>query len=154
MQFTSVRMWGSRVMALAWSHSQPVDPLFPKKKKKLAGVLVISVWLAWWCVRLLFVAGAYDDEEAAARAYDLAALKYWGPDTILNFPVGKFTPLHIPTACCCTVAVSRVDQQHTALPLSVCMCVRQCVPWWMDLRLEFPAPPASSIRSWATSWSP
>ncbi|KAM0908559.1 hypothetical protein ACQ4PT_015379 [Festuca glaucescens] len=33
--------------------------------------------------------GAYDEEEAAARAYDLAALKYWGSDTILNFPVGK-----------------------------------------------------------------
>lgn len=31
--------------------------------------------------------GAYDDEEAAAHAYDLAALKYWGQDTILNFPV-------------------------------------------------------------------
>ncbi|KAJ8505507.1 hypothetical protein OPV22_006393 [Ensete ventricosum] len=30
--------------------------------------------------------GAYDDEEAAAHAYDLAALKYWGHDTILNFP--------------------------------------------------------------------
>ncbi|KAK8952863.1 AP2-like ethylene-responsive transcription factor [Platanthera guangdongensis] len=29
--------------------------------------------------------GAYDDEEAAARAYDLAALKYWGQETILNF---------------------------------------------------------------------
>ncbi|KAK4394513.1 AP2-like ethylene-responsive transcription factor [Sesamum angolense] len=29
---------------------------------------------------------AYDDEEAAAHAYDLAALKYWGQDTILNFP--------------------------------------------------------------------
>lgn len=31
--------------------------------------------------------GAYDDEETAARAYDLAALKYWGPQTTLNFPV-------------------------------------------------------------------
>ncbi|KAL0363707.1 UNVERIFIED_CONTAM: AP2-like ethylene-responsive transcription factor [Sesamum calycinum] len=30
--------------------------------------------------------GAYDDEEAAARAYDLAALKYWGPGTLINFP--------------------------------------------------------------------
>lgn len=33
--------------------------------------------------------GAYNDEEAAARAYDLAALKYWGQDTILNFPVSN-----------------------------------------------------------------
>ncbi|KAL0354958.1 UNVERIFIED_CONTAM: Ethylene-responsive transcription factor WRI1 [Sesamum radiatum] len=31
--------------------------------------------------------GAYDEEEAAAHAYDLAALKYWGQHTILNFPV-------------------------------------------------------------------
>ncbi|KAL7114341.1 hypothetical protein ACP275_04G115100 [Erythranthe tilingii] len=30
--------------------------------------------------------GAYNEEEAAARAYDLAALKYWGQDIILNFP--------------------------------------------------------------------
>ncbi|XP_020578499.1 AP2-like ethylene-responsive transcription factor At1g16060 [Phalaenopsis equestris] len=35
--------------------------------------------------------GAYDDEEAAARAYDLAALKYWGQDTILNFPLSNYT---------------------------------------------------------------
>lgn len=35
--------------------------------------------------------GAYDSEEAAARTYDLAALKYWGPDTILNFPVCRLT---------------------------------------------------------------
>ncbi|XP_047316918.1 AP2-like ethylene-responsive transcription factor At1g16060 isoform X2 [Impatiens glandulifera] len=35
--------------------------------------------------------GAYDDEEAAAHAYDLAALKYWGQqDTILNFPVSTY----------------------------------------------------------------
>lgn len=31
--------------------------------------------------------GAYTDEEAAARAYDLAALKYWGTSTFTNFPV-------------------------------------------------------------------
>ncbi|KAL5699097.1 hypothetical protein ACHQM5_030044 [Ranunculus cassubicifolius] len=34
--------------------------------------------------------GAYDDEEAAAHTYDLAALKYWGPETILNFPVTTY----------------------------------------------------------------
>ncbi|KAK4735751.1 hypothetical protein R3W88_010012 [Solanum pinnatisectum] len=34
--------------------------------------------------------GAYDDEEAAAHAYDLAALKYWGQDTVLNFPVATY----------------------------------------------------------------
>ncbi|KAH7416316.1 hypothetical protein KP509_14G085600 [Ceratopteris richardii] len=34
--------------------------------------------------------GAYDDEEAAARAYDLAALKYWGPGTTINFPVSDY----------------------------------------------------------------
>ncbi|KAH7866574.1 hypothetical protein Vadar_022149 [Vaccinium darrowii] len=34
--------------------------------------------------------GAYEDEEAAAHAYDLAALKYWGHDTILNFPLPTY----------------------------------------------------------------
>ncbi|XP_052182875.1 AP2-like ethylene-responsive transcription factor At1g16060 [Diospyros lotus] len=34
--------------------------------------------------------GAYDDEEAAAHAYDLAALKYWGRETILNFPLTTY----------------------------------------------------------------
>ncbi|KAK1352135.1 hypothetical protein POM88_053639 [Heracleum sosnowskyi] len=31
--------------------------------------------------------GAYDNEESAAHAYDLAALKYWGLATMLNFQV-------------------------------------------------------------------
>lgn len=31
--------------------------------------------------------GGYDTEEKAARAYDLAALKYWGPNTHINSPV-------------------------------------------------------------------
>lgn len=33
------------------------------------------------------ISGAYDNEETAAHAYDLAALKYWGQETIINFPV-------------------------------------------------------------------
>lgn len=36
------------------------------------------------------ITGGYDDEEKAARAYDLAAMKYWGPATHLNFPVSFF----------------------------------------------------------------
>lgn len=34
--------------------------------------------------------GAYDTEEAAARTYDLAALKYWGNDATLNFPIETY----------------------------------------------------------------
>ncbi|XWS30285.1 hypothetical protein CRYUN_Cryun24cG0103600 [Craigia yunnanensis] len=34
--------------------------------------------------------GAYDDEEAASRAYDLAALKYWGTSTFTNFPISDY----------------------------------------------------------------
>ncbi|KAE8684758.1 AP2-like ethylene-responsive transcription factor [Hibiscus syriacus] len=34
--------------------------------------------------------GAYESEEDAARTYDLAALKYWGPKTTLNFPMDRY----------------------------------------------------------------
>ncbi|XP_010549771.1 PREDICTED: AP2-like ethylene-responsive transcription factor BBM2 [Tarenaya hassleriana] len=34
--------------------------------------------------------GGYDKEEKAARAYDLAALKYWGTTTTTNFPIGDY----------------------------------------------------------------
>ncbi|KAF8109645.1 hypothetical protein N665_0094s0110 [Sinapis alba] len=34
--------------------------------------------------------GGYDMEEKAARAYDLAALKYWGPSTHTNFSVENY----------------------------------------------------------------
>ncbi|MED6123907.1 hypothetical protein PIB30_054040 [Stylosanthes scabra] len=34
--------------------------------------------------------GGYDKEEKAARAYDLAALKYWGPITHINFPLSTY----------------------------------------------------------------
>ncbi|WVZ60690.1 hypothetical protein U9M48_010677 [Paspalum notatum var. saurae] len=34
--------------------------------------------------------GGYDLEEKAARAYDLAALKYWGTSTHINFPIEDY----------------------------------------------------------------
>ncbi|XP_065050831.1 AP2-like ethylene-responsive transcription factor AIL1 [Musa acuminata AAA Group] len=34
--------------------------------------------------------GGYDKEEKAARAYDLAALKYWGPTTHTNLPLSNY----------------------------------------------------------------
>ncbi|XP_058102290.1 AP2-like ethylene-responsive transcription factor BBM [Magnolia sinica] len=34
--------------------------------------------------------GGYDKEEKAARAYDLAALKYWGSTTTTNFPITNY----------------------------------------------------------------
>ncbi|CAA2996220.1 AP2-like ethylene-responsive transcription factor AIL1 [Olea europaea subsp. europaea] len=34
--------------------------------------------------------GGYDKEEKAARAYDLAALKYWGPTTHINFSLSAY----------------------------------------------------------------
>lgn len=45
--------------------------------KKIKTKIFIGKWLP----------GGYDKEEKAARAYDLAALKYWGPTTHINFPV-------------------------------------------------------------------
>ncbi|KAK4483582.1 hypothetical protein RD792_010781 [Penstemon davidsonii] len=34
---------------------------------------------------------AYDNEGDAARTYDLAALKFWGPTCVLNFPLDTYT---------------------------------------------------------------
>ncbi|XP_027775133.1 AP2-like ethylene-responsive transcription factor At1g16060 [Solanum pennellii] len=34
--------------------------------------------------------GAYDEEESAARAYDLAAIKYWGTTTFTNFSISDY----------------------------------------------------------------
>ncbi|KAE8665095.1 AP2-like ethylene-responsive transcription factor PLT2 [Hibiscus syriacus] len=34
--------------------------------------------------------GGYDKEDKAARAYDLATLKYWGTSTTTNFPISNY----------------------------------------------------------------
>ncbi|KAI7740191.1 hypothetical protein M8C21_031105 [Ambrosia artemisiifolia] len=61
------------------------------KKGKQGSILSLIVCIHF-CYPMLNVSlGAYDDEEAAARAYDLAALKYWGPGTLINFPVTDYT---------------------------------------------------------------
>ncbi|GFP87578.1 ap2-like ethylene-responsive transcription factor ant [Phtheirospermum japonicum] len=36
------------------------------------------------------LARGYDLEDKAARAYDLAAIKYWGPSTHINFPLENY----------------------------------------------------------------
>jgi hypothetical protein len=47
-----------------------------------------SLYLCSYLMCLItWPAGGYDKEDKAARAYDLAALKYWGPSTTINFPV-------------------------------------------------------------------
>lgn len=61
-------------------------------------IFVFFVWLRALLRWGMGCAGAYDEEEAAARAYDLAALKYWGAGTVINFKVlnKRETPNKLP----------------------------------------------------------
>ncbi|URE09950.1 hypothetical protein MUK42_04012 [Musa troglodytarum] len=55
--------------------------------------MIIANGCCYGCASVYLVdAGSYVSEEMAARAHDLAALKYWGPGpaTKLNFPVSDY----------------------------------------------------------------
>lgn len=61
----------------------------------MAGIHELNFFLSY------FFAGAFDTEEAAARTYDLAALKYWGSDSTLNFPVSSVSICHCLSNAAC-----------------------------------------------------
>ncbi|KAK9037803.1 hypothetical protein V6N11_022703 [Hibiscus sabdariffa] len=45
----------------------------------------------WMNTAIFSTYGGYDKEEKAARAFDLAALKYWGPTATTNFPTSNYS---------------------------------------------------------------
>ncbi|KAM3295405.1 hypothetical protein ACQJBY_037973 [Aegilops geniculata] len=63
--------WAGRFEAHLWDKNAWTEPQRKKKGRQL-------------------YLGAYGGEEAAARAYDLAALKYWGRGTVLNFSLSSY----------------------------------------------------------------
>ncbi|CAL5076995.1 unnamed protein product [Urochloa decumbens] len=70
---TSRHRWTGRYEAHLWDNSCKKEGQTRKGRQVLLAVL-----------------GGYDMEEKAARAYDLAALKYWGPSTHINFPLEDY----------------------------------------------------------------
>ncbi|KAJ1273237.1 hypothetical protein BS78_06G263900 [Paspalum vaginatum] len=70
--------WTGRYEAHLWDNSCRREGQSRKGRQGTSSLSLASV-----------VCG-YDKEEKAARAYDLAALKYWGSSTTTNFPVAEY----------------------------------------------------------------
>ncbi|KAL5219617.1 hypothetical protein ABZP36_020301 [Zizania latifolia] len=72
--------WTGRYEAHLWDNTCRKEGQTRKGRQVL-----LHVHLVPWLFQ-----GGYDKEEKAAKAYDLAALKYWGPTTHINFPLGTY----------------------------------------------------------------
>ncbi|KAF3773424.1 AP2-like ethylene-responsive transcription factor [Nymphaea thermarum] len=73
-------------------------------------LLLDTVLQQWLLISSPVYLGAYDEEEAVARAYDLAELKYWGPGTLINFPM----------RICCTYDIAS-GKAHPSLDVNKCL---------------------------------
>ncbi|KAK7361332.1 hypothetical protein VNO77_03382 [Canavalia gladiata] len=92
--------WTGRYEAHLWDNSCRREGQVRKGRQGKLGLTTTSS-VAPLCIeiytymnvveRLLLSESGYDKEEKAARAYDLAALKYWGPTATTNFPVSNYT---------------------------------------------------------------
>ncbi|CAI9765061.1 unnamed protein product [Fraxinus pennsylvanica] len=96
--------WTGRFEAHLWDKNT-WNSIQNKKGKQIINYVIASEFMFSDCMccvlddddlcpricRCTVYLGAYDNEESAARTYDLAALKYWGPDTPLNFPLEMYS---------------------------------------------------------------
>ncbi|KAJ1386883.1 DNA-binding domain superfamily [Sesbania bispinosa] len=84
--------WTGRFEAHLWDKlSWNITQKKKGKQEMCFHVQTLPLELDWnWLLGPTVYLGAYDEEESAARAYDLAALKYWGTSTFTNFPISEY----------------------------------------------------------------